>query len=292
MFRSILCPVDFSGDSQAALRYADAVARRTGGRLTVLYVNDPWLANAAAAVYGRGASLAEHTRTELQRFVTRALGSARGVACTIALGDPAKAILAARADLVVIGTHGLGGVGKLFFGSTTARVLARTRVPVLAVPATHGRRSRRRPRPGWPRGRVVAPLALDRTSRGSAARAARVARRFGTGLTLVHAVPPLPVPPFMGGSVLKQERAAIARAKRALARTARAVRGVPVRSVVASGDPADVIAALAERPGHSLVVLTLDPRGGRFDSPRGAISYHVLQRGTTPVLALPRGWRG
>ncbi len=290
MFRSILCPVDFSGDSRAALRYAHAVAGRTGGRLTVLHVNDPWLENAAAAVYGGRAAFAERAGTELERFVTRALGSSHGVACTVALGDPAKTILAARADLVVVGTHGLGGVRKLFFGSTTARVLARTRVPVLAVPATHGRS--RRPRPGWPRGRVVAPLALDRTSRGSAARAARVARTFGAGLTLVHAVPPLPVPPFMGGSVLKQERDAIARAKRALARVARTVRGVPVRSVVASGDPADVIAALAARPGHSLVALTLDPRGGRFDSPPGAISYHVLQRGAAPVLALPRGWRG
>jgi len=291
VFRSILCPVDFSRDSQAALRYAHALARRMRGRLTALFVTDPFLAGAAAAVYGSGVSLPDRTLEELERFVVRTLGGAPHVACRVASGDPARTILAAPADLVVIGTHGLGGVGKLFFGSTTARVLARTRVPVLAVPATHGRRRRLRPPAGWPRGRVVAPLALDRTSRGSAARAARVARRFHAGLTFVHAVAPIPVPPFMGGSALRQEREALARARAAMARIAGAIRGVSVRAVVTPGYPADVIAALAARRDHSLVVVTLDPRGARFSAPPGRISYHVLQRGAAPVLALPAGWR-
>jgi len=170
VFRSILCPVDFSRDSQAALRYARAIARRTHGGLTALYVSDPFLASAAAAAYGDGAALAERTREELERFVARTLGPSSGVACRLAVGNPARTILATPADLVVVGTHGLGGVGKLFFGSTTARVLARTCVPVLAVPPTHGRRARMRPPARWPSGRVVAPLALDRTSRASAAR--------------------------------------------------------------------------------------------------------------------------
>lgn len=291
VFRAILCPVDFSTDSTTALRYARAVAHRTGGRLTALYVNDPWLANAAVAVYGPDAALEERSRDELARFTARAIGANHDdVTCRVARGDPAKTILATRADLVVIGTHGLGGVSKLFFGSTTARVLERTSVPVLAVPATHGRRSRLRPKKGWPGGRVVAPLALDRTSRASAARAAAVARAFGMALTLVHAVPPLQIPPFMATGILDLERQAIARATHALARVAATVRGVRVRSMVAEGDPADVVAVLSSRPGHGLVVVTLDPRGGLFHSRPGTISYRVLRRGAAPVLALPPGW--
>ena len=46
-FRSILCPVDFSDQSRVALRYAAAVAHRAGGRLSILYVNDPLLITAA-----------------------------------------------------------------------------------------------------------------------------------------------------------------------------------------------------------------------------------------------------
>ena len=53
-FRSILCPVDFSTQSGHAIRQAAKVARRSDGRLTVLFVYDPLLFAAAAAVYHRG----------------------------------------------------------------------------------------------------------------------------------------------------------------------------------------------------------------------------------------------
>ena len=47
LFRSILCPVDFSALSKVALQHAAAFAKRSGGRLTVLYVSDPLLTAAA-----------------------------------------------------------------------------------------------------------------------------------------------------------------------------------------------------------------------------------------------------
>jgi nucleotide-binding universal stress UspA family protein len=43
-FRSILCPVDFSDQSQLALRWAVALAVRRQSRLTVLAAIDPFLA--------------------------------------------------------------------------------------------------------------------------------------------------------------------------------------------------------------------------------------------------------
>ena len=45
VFRSILCPVDFSPNSRAALRYAAMLARLSDAHLTVLYVDDPLLAD-------------------------------------------------------------------------------------------------------------------------------------------------------------------------------------------------------------------------------------------------------
>ncbi len=296
MFGSILCPIDFSADSRAALRYAAAVARRSNGSLTALYANDPWLANAAAAVYGRGAGLAERSREELERFAAGVVGP-RQVACRVVLGEPARAILstaaAMRADLIVLGTHGLGSVGKFFFGSTTARVLERTRIPVLAVPATHGRRSRLGPPRGWPGRQIIVPLALDRTTSGDAGRAAEVAGFLGASVVLVHAVVQTPVPPFMGAGVLRGQREAVALAGRRLGRVAIGLRrgGLTVRSLVAVGDPAEVVAALAARHRNSLVVLTLERRGRLFGSRPGTISYRVLQRGAVPVVALPRRGR-
>ena len=48
VFRSILCPVDFSPNSRAALRYAAMLARLSDAHLVVLFVDDPLLATAAA----------------------------------------------------------------------------------------------------------------------------------------------------------------------------------------------------------------------------------------------------
>ena len=59
-------------------------------------------------------------------------------ACEAARGDPALAIVrTARklsADMVVMGTHGRAGTEAFWEGSVAARVIARSRVPLLLVP--------------------------------------------------------------------------------------------------------------------------------------------------------------
>jgi nucleotide-binding universal stress UspA family protein len=67
LFQTILCPVDFSGNSRHALQYAALLARRTDGRLIALFVEDPLLAAASA-----GMGVSETTQVQLGRFVERA----------------------------------------------------------------------------------------------------------------------------------------------------------------------------------------------------------------------------
>jgi nucleotide-binding universal stress UspA family protein len=69
VFRSILCPVDFSADSRAALRYAAALARRSDSHLVVVYVKDPLLA-IAAATRSDARALIQASEDDLRRFVT------------------------------------------------------------------------------------------------------------------------------------------------------------------------------------------------------------------------------
>ena len=64
---SILCPVDFSEGSRAALCYAAALADYFGARLTVITVDDPLLAN-AAAMGVLDPPLAVQSEAELRRF--------------------------------------------------------------------------------------------------------------------------------------------------------------------------------------------------------------------------------
>ena len=56
----------------------------------------------------------------------------------VTIGEPSEAILQAghrlQPELIVMGTHGLGGLRKFLLGSTTERVLRGTEWPLLAVP--------------------------------------------------------------------------------------------------------------------------------------------------------------
>ena len=145
-FRSVLCAVDFSALSQRALQYAEAVAGRGKAPLQVLYVNDPLLIAAAAAAL-HDWQLAKRSAGELRRFIDETVVAKMKqrprVKSSVSMGNPSDEILKAvarnRADLIVLGTHGLTGADRLLMGSTTLSVLQRARVPVLAVPrATEG----------------------------------------------------------------------------------------------------------------------------------------------------------
>ena len=145
-FRSILCPVDFSTHSRAALRYAVATADRFGGRVTVMFVNDPLLLAAASRTSNGRRQFVERTRVELARFVKQTIATAprttNKIAIVVVAGNPAEEILRTakrlRNDLIVIGTQGLSGFRKVFFGSTTEQILGRVTVPVLAIPPSSG----------------------------------------------------------------------------------------------------------------------------------------------------------
>jgi universal stress protein A len=155
VFRSILCPVDFSANSEAALRYAAMLARLSDAHLIVLYVDDPILAVAAAS--RRDARVLVASReADLRRFVTRALrGTTPPVQTTLLTlaGKPAREIGRAAqrhcCDLIVMGYRGIGRASRLLFGSTTEAVVRASAIPVVAVPPA--RRAVRLPGANRPR---------------------------------------------------------------------------------------------------------------------------------------------
>jgi nucleotide-binding universal stress UspA family protein len=140
VFTNILCPVDFSTDSERALAAALALARATHGHLTLLTVVDPLL-SAGAEAAGADEVLNEQTQRELQHLLERAspgMPPASVPAVSVRVGTPAKEILAqaddSNADVIVMGMRGLGGAQKLLLGSTSHHVLERATVPVVVVP--------------------------------------------------------------------------------------------------------------------------------------------------------------
>lgn len=143
--KTILAAIDLSEASGAILRQAREFAAALGARVWVLHVADPDPAFVGREVdpeVMRDDVAREYRREhqELQRL-SQGLRDA-GVESTALLvqGSTAETILEEagrlKADMIVIGSYGKGGVRRLLFGSTSEDVLQSANVPVLVVP-TH-----------------------------------------------------------------------------------------------------------------------------------------------------------
>ena len=290
---SLLCPVDFSEPSRAALRYAAAIADHFGALLTVVTVDDPLLTEVAAST-ARVPSLARESEEELRRFVDESLpnpsSGPKTIALRIAVGKPAPEILrVARdvaAELIVIGSHGRRGVRKLFFGSTTERVLRETTLPVLVTPddrdqptsLSHASRHIHR---------ILAPVDLTAASPPQVKVAAALASAIAVPLILAHVIEPVFVPATVRLAVPGSDAARREDAEAKLAAlAASAGSAVTTETLVVGGDPSEEIVKLADTRDARLIVMGLHSSG--LLGPRmGSVTYRVLCLAHALVLALP-----
>ena len=136
MLSTILVPLDGSSLAARALPYAEFLARVCRGRLALFY-----------AASSRG--LDRDPNTELDTFLEQD-GLAEqltreGMPTTaqVVEGDAGPAIVRAvadlQADLVVMSTHGRGGVDRILHGSVAEHVLRQVSVPTLMVTAACAR---------------------------------------------------------------------------------------------------------------------------------------------------------
>ena len=292
LFRTILCPVDFSEHSRHALRYAALLAARGGGRLIVLYVEDPMLAAAADVAYGTDTLVAKG-RTELRRLAERAASAyklaVKSTTIDVAVGKPHEEIARAaerlECDLIVMGSHGWTGANRMMLGSTTHRILRDSALPILATPPKTAGSAR--PSRNWPGKWAMAPVDLEPRDRADALTAAVAARELGVGLQLVHVMEPVAGVPWLelDGARRNQQRRRKALAD--LTKLQEELAWAVTECHVAAGKPADEIAKLASNAGVGLVIMTKRPGQGLFGPRQGSISYRVLTRASTAVLALP-----
>jgi nucleotide-binding universal stress UspA family protein len=141
-WKKILCPIDFSDASRAALETAADLARRFGATLTLLHAYPvpgyTFPDGSFVASSKMLDELADQARRHLEEWkaIADTLGLA-GVEAVTAVGEPAHEIVTwARekgADLVVVGTHGRTGLTHALMGSVAERVVRRSPCPVLTV---------------------------------------------------------------------------------------------------------------------------------------------------------------
>ena len=290
---SILCPTDYSDASAGALRYAAAIAEHFMTRLIVLTVEDPLLT--AAMDLGTGTPwTAEASEREVTEFVHRVFGDDPSALAMcevdVAVGKaPIEILRVARersCDLIVMSSHGTTGARKLFFGSTTERVLRETSLPVLVTPPTnpgpvHIEDARRL------LGRVVAPVDLSPASFHQTRIASGIAEALNLSLVLVHVVEPVKsrLLSRLHLNGLDSQRRAVA--EEGLEQLVSTIRG-PRRpeALIVFGDPAEEAAKVVRDRGAGLVVMGL--HGSPLLGPRmGSVTYRMLCVSPTLVLALP-----
>lgn len=148
-FKRLLCAVDFSEPSLAAVRVAGSLAREAGARLELMHVLEwPWheppaprlddLPEPQAAALGEYRRYVETSATaRLESVASSDVLNGPSAAVHIGHGKPYEQLLAAArehgADLIVLGVHGRSVIDLGVFGSTANQLVRRATCPVLTV---------------------------------------------------------------------------------------------------------------------------------------------------------------
>lgn len=133
----ILVPTDFSETSAEAVHYGVELARDRRAGLILLHVGEAATEIATEFPLGLDASLVDAARERLLKILTPADQLAIHPELVTCTGSPAEEIVRCAAerevDLIVMGTHGRGGVSHLLLGSVAEKVIRTAPCPVLVI---------------------------------------------------------------------------------------------------------------------------------------------------------------
>jgi len=139
--KKLLVAIDLSEPSKDVIETIVALACSLDASIELVHVREPFV-YAMAGVYGPS----PEQEQALVKWIDRTLADASDkvthsrVPCvtTSLYGSPAREIVAhaekVGAELIVVGTHGRGGVSHALMGSVAERVVQKAKRPVLTVP--------------------------------------------------------------------------------------------------------------------------------------------------------------
>lgn len=144
MTRNIVAAIDFSPVTELVLERAAAEARAFAARLWLLHVAapEPDFVGYDPGPVGVRQQVAQHLREDHQRLQAHAQSLREGgldVTALLVQGPTIETILREAsklaADLIVLGSHGRGVLGRTLLGSVSEGILRKTAIPVLIVPS-------------------------------------------------------------------------------------------------------------------------------------------------------------
>jgi nucleotide-binding universal stress UspA family protein len=295
-YRAVMVPLDGAPLSEQALPLALGVAQRAGAHVFLVRV-----ASARSAPGHSGPrealapepyleALAARLRADTHLPITTALldagdDDARPTAQALAemLHEFATAY---RADLIVMTTHGYGGLARLWLGSVADALLRLAEIPLLLLrPATPARSLACAgfervlvPLDGGPLAEYALAPAL---ALGTPGRSCYMLLQITSPLLAEHIAPPYSLGlPSADAQQLARE------AERYLARTAAqiAAHAGQVRTQLVVAEPAEAIVRVAREWGADLIALATHGRGALGRTLLGSVADQVARSADAPVL--------
>jgi nucleotide-binding universal stress UspA family protein len=293
--RRILVCLDHSRLSEVSLPHAVFVSKTFGSAMTLLHVmQPPHERPGPSTTDALGWEISrQEANAYLERF-ERELTEASGqrVDTRLEQGHPAERIMALareiHADLIVLGSHGEGGVTSWNLGSTVQQILSVARVSVLVAHSTAAVPSVVTPK------RILVPLDGALRTESVLPIVARIAAAHGTEVLLVHVVAePQPTAVLHATEDLELARELATRLEsRAnryldhlrdqLARELQSVRTLVIRHA----DERQSLLELAQKEQTDLIVLSAHGSTCNAARPFGSVTAHLLTHSAVPLLVL------
>jgi nucleotide-binding universal stress UspA family protein len=297
MFKHLLVPLDGSRLAEASLPVAALLARKLDAQVTLVHVVER---DAPQEIHGdRHLSDPDEAAAYLDEAATRAFPAGVVVERHIHTNEVQDVALSIvehvdelAPDLIVMCTHGRGGLRGWLWGSIAQQVIALGDTPVLLVHPDGAEAA-----PKFACSCLLVPLDGDPDHAQGLAVAASLARVCEARLHLLMVIPTLStlqgqdsaagrlLPGAMaamldmseesGGEYLRQQVAQLQ------------AQGLSVRAEVCRGDPAAGIVRTAQETKADLVVLGTHGKTGLDAFWSGSVAYEVASRSHLPLLLVP-----
>lgn len=284
----VLLPLDTSELSRSALPYAVALAKALGEPLVLVGVwdrTDQDLGGVLTAVENDEIERValKMYRDELESVAARCGGL--DTVLDVRDGRPADEILESmsehRVSVLVLSTHGRGGVQRAIWGSVADKLVHASPIPVLVVHAAEDVPAEWRP------GQLMVPLDGSERAERALPVARQLASACGATISLVRVVPwaassvGFPMTPVFDTERIEAELADAAGSYLQQASASGET------TAVVRGAPGEGLTHYVEEHGIDLVVMTSHGRTGFLRWALGSVADRLLKAGAAPILLVP-----
>ena len=297
MFKHILIPLDGSELAEAALPAARVLAGLLGAQVTLVHV----IEEDAPSTHHGERHLINPDEAEHYLAGIRELAAPPGspVSCHVhaaATGNVAQSIVAHQdelaPDLVVMCTHGRGGLRRIIIGSIAQQVVASGSTPVLLI-----RPNGRDARGSFAIRMLLAPIDGEKAHEQGLHVAAELARAAAARLQLLSVIPTMgtlagrdaTMGKFMPGTTQALIDLARNDLRSYLSRQVSRLRktGLEVAAELREGDAPPAIAAAAESIDASIVALATHGKAGNEAFWTNSVAARVQAQTSRPLLLVP-----